>query len=196
MIRIFRDRRPIQDINDTRLHELREVLAWFEGWEKEVLASSDTVVNTEMHGRLPESNTSDTSPSVKADTLPKKYSRKSLPSDQCRMDVKCMLYTFEDVCRTHLLDFPDGEVVPSRFNSDPIENHFCQTRGIHGGNLTNPNYLEYCNTVNSIILCHFNIKSFCKQLDWGLPWWEFATKSLQEISGLLRSIPTAGFMYC
>lgn len=63
-----------------------------------------------------------------------------------------MLHTFEAVCRTHLDDFPNGSVVPARFNSDPVENHFCQMRGVHNGNMTNPNYGQYCDTVNAIIL--------------------------------------------
>lgn len=120
MIAVFRDRRPIKDKDDSRLHDLSKVLVWFKSWESEQKS--------------------------------KPTATKSLPSDQCLMDVKSMLYTFEDVCRTHLDDFPEGEVIPSRFNSDPVENHFCQTRGLHGGNLTNPTYQQYASTVNSIIL--------------------------------------------
>lgn len=78
---------------------------------------------------------------------------KSLPSAQCMEDMQAMLFSFQDVCKTHLADFPEGRgVVPARFNSDLVDNHFCQTRGIYGGNLTNPSYAQYCNTVNSVIL--------------------------------------------
>ncbi len=163
MIRIFRDKQPITDCNDTRLQELREVLKWFKAWKKELRENN-------------EANNASDKPQTKY--IP------ALPSDQCLMDVESMLYTFEDVCQAHLKDFPDGEIVPSRFNSDPVENHFCQTRGLHnnnnnnnnnrsllsvshliqytysckaqytyhGGNLTNPTYYEYCTTVNAIIL--------------------------------------------
>ena len=42
--------------------------------------------------------------------------------------------------------------MPSRFNSDPVENHFCQTRGLHGGNATNPTYDQYNSIVNLVVL--------------------------------------------
>jgi hypothetical protein len=48
--------------------------------------------------------------------------------------------------------FPRGYVVPSRINSDIVENHFCQHRGSYNGSTTNPTYLNYCSTVNSIVL--------------------------------------------
>jgi len=44
------------------------------------------------------------------------------------------------------------EVVPSRINSDIIENIFCQQRSLHHGATTNPNYNEYKTGVNIIIL--------------------------------------------
>ena len=84
-------------------------------------------------------------------------------------DVASMLFTFEDVCQTHLQDFPHGGgVVPSRFNSDLVENHFCQTRGIHGGNMTNPTYSQYRATVNSIILGQ-SLRSRGRKSNAGIP---------------------------
>ena len=62
----------------------------------------------------------------------------TLPPQKCMDDVQNMLITFPELCRQYLTDFPDGCVVPSRVNSDLIENHFCQTRGLHNGNMTNP----------------------------------------------------------
>ena len=122
MIRIFRDRRPITDPSDKRLAQLTAILAWFDEWEKD--ANKET----------------------------SKLARASLPSSQCMEDVRSMLHTFPEVCRVHLQDFPDGCVNPSRFNSDPVENHFCQTRGLKNGNTTNPTYQQYRTTVNSIVL--------------------------------------------
>ena len=76
----------------------------------------------------------------------------TLPSLKCMDDVQNMLLPFPELCRQHFADFPDGCVVPSWFTSDLIESHFCQARGLHNDNMTNPNYLTYCNTVNCIIL--------------------------------------------
>lgn len=77
---------------------------------------------------------------------------KSLLSQECLDDVQSMLITFPEVCRIHLKDFPHGGVVPSRFNTDIIENSFCQVRGLYNGSNTNPSYADYCKTVNSMIL--------------------------------------------
>jgi len=63
-----------------------------------------------------------------------------------------MLLTFKDICIIHLNRFPRGYVVPSRINSDIVENHFCQQRGLYNGSSTNPTYMNYCSTVNSIVL--------------------------------------------
>jgi hypothetical protein len=43
-------------------------------------------------------------------------------------------------------------IIPSRVNSDVIENLFCQERSLHNGANTNPTFLGYCRTINSIIL--------------------------------------------
>ncbi|KAL3856898.1 hypothetical protein ACJMK2_011604 [Sinanodonta woodiana] len=63
-----------------------------------------------------------------------------------------MLVTFSEIYKRHLHDFPYGVVVPSRFNADVLENHFCQERGLHNGNATHPSYSTYCSMVNSVIL--------------------------------------------
>ena len=60
--------------------------------------------------------------------------------------------TFIEICKIHISDFPGHDVSPSTFNSDIIENNFCQVRGLHNGNTTNPNYFTYKSTMNSVIL--------------------------------------------
>lgn len=42
--------------------------------------------------------------------------------------------------------------MPSRINSDIVENHFCQQRGMYNGCTSHPTYSNYCTTVNSVIL--------------------------------------------
>lgn len=44
------------------------------------------------------------------------------------------------------------EIVPSRINSDIIENVFCQQRSLYHGANTNPSYNEYRTGINSIVL--------------------------------------------
>ncbi|CAG2206495.1 unnamed protein product [Mytilus edulis] len=46
----------------------------------------------------------------------------------------------------------NASVIPSRLNSDVIENVFCQQRTLHSGANTNPTYLGYCHAMNSVIL--------------------------------------------
>ena len=52
------------------------------------------------------------------------------------------------VCLTEL----KTEIVPSRINSDIIENIFCQQRSLYHGANTNPSYNEYRTGINSIVL--------------------------------------------
>ena len=83
--------------------------------------------------------------------------RSSVPSTsffsrECADDFENMLVTFPEICRIHLADFPHSAIVPLRFNSDPVENFFCQQRGIHNGNNTNPTFKEYSSTVNAIVI--------------------------------------------
>lgn len=125
LISIFRDRRPISSVKDNRLSALKGIREWFREWKKEI------------EGR---------------DDLSPKEKEKSLPSKKCLCDHESLISTFIEICHIHLKDFPSSCVYPSRFNSDVIENNFCQVRGIHNGNSTNPTYHSYSNTMNSVIL--------------------------------------------
>lgn len=53
-------------------------------------------------------------------------------------------------CRSCCYKF-ENEIVPSRINSDIIENIICQQRSLYHGENTNPNY-EYRTGINSILI--------------------------------------------
>lgn len=53
-----------------------------------------------------------------------------------------------DIC----IDKLQVDLIPSRVNSDIIENIFCQQRALYHGANTNPNYNEYRTGITSIIL--------------------------------------------
>lgn len=123
LIKIFRDNRPILSNSDERLEKLKSILSWFQGWERNV-----------------------------EENIPQNKRGKCLPSAQCLQDLKFMIIPFCQLCLMRLDAFPEWGIIPSRFNSDLIENHFCQQRGLHNGNITHPNLATYSNTVNSIVL--------------------------------------------
>jgi hypothetical protein len=124
LISIFRDKRPIKSMDDTRLSSLKAIRQWFREWRNEIS-------NEEQSAKLRE---------------------KMLPSKTCLDDIDCLLATFSFVTTTHLKRFPGMGLYPFRYNSDIIENNFCQVRGLHNGMKTNPTYLEYQSTMNSVIL--------------------------------------------
>lgn len=72
-------------------------------------------------------------------------------SRECCEDVESMLVNLHEVTRLLLARHPNGAIIPATFNSNSIENFFCQQRGFNG-NKTNPTYADYCSTVNSIVL--------------------------------------------
>ena len=86
---------------------------------------------------------------------------KKLISPKCLEDIENMLLTFKEMCVIHLNRFPRGYVVPSRINSDIVENHFCQQHGLYNGSTTNPTYLNYCSTVNSTVVKIWRKKIQC-----------------------------------
>ena len=122
VIRNFRDPRPITDAGDERLSELHDVMEWFVKWENQI-KNDTSIKNKEKH----------------------------LISHQTREDIVSSLLGFEELCK-HKLKKSHGSIIPSRVNSDVIENLFCQQRTLHNGANSNPTYLGYCRTVNSVIL--------------------------------------------
>ena len=78
---------------------------------------------------------------------PEKY----LLSHQTRQDICSLITGFREFCQNKLPK-SDSSIIPSRVNSDVIENLFCQERALHNGANTNPTFLGYCRTINSIVL--------------------------------------------
>jgi hypothetical protein len=116
LIKNFRDSRPITDASDERLQENYDALQWFIKWENSVKQDS-TIQNKEKH----------------------------LISHQTRQDIVSSVLGFDELCK-HKFKKSHASIVPSRVNSDVIENIFCQQRTLHNGANTNPTYL------NSVIL--------------------------------------------
>lgn len=75
---------------------------------------------------------------------------KNLLSKECRDDLNSCILGFLSMCDTVLLE--GATIVPGHFNSDLIENFFCQQRGIHHGCNTNPTVNQYGPAVNAICL--------------------------------------------
>ena len=71
-------------------------------------------------------------------------------SHQTREDINSSIMGFEEFC-VDKLKVSNASIIPSRLNSDVIENMFCQQRTLHNGANTNPTYLGYCHSVNSVI---------------------------------------------
>lgn len=97
---------------------------WFQEWKQEISTLKSTGINT----------------------------TKMLISYKCLEDIDSMLLTFKEICRIHLRKYPNSYIVPSRINSDIVENHFCQQRGMYNGCTSHQTYSNYCTTVNSVIL--------------------------------------------
>ena len=125
IIEIFRDSRPLTSDTDPRLSKLRKAHKWFLDWEAAVMSESEL-------------------------TVPEKNHR--LITDKTRYDIASCIIGFEELCQMRHAHAPGSSIVPSRLNSDVLENIFSQQRGIHNGTNTNPDYVTYKQTVNSIIL--------------------------------------------
>lgn len=125
LIHIFRDTRPVKSMSDERLQTLDNISQWFQNWEN--------------------GNKKDT-------TIPENKKRQSLPSKECLEDLHILIKSFQQVCEMRCQDYPGWGIVPSRFNTDLVENQFCQQRGLFNGNATHPNLATYSHTVNSIII--------------------------------------------
>ncbi len=141
LISIFRDKRPFVSVYDTRMSQLTDILSWLTQWEDDVAKRNDS------------------------SDLEK---GKMLFSWQCREDLKALLMGFQEVVRMHLTDFPGSAIYAHRFNSDIVENHFSQIRGVCNGNLTHPNYFTYCHTVGSVILSQ-SVTSKGRKSNAGIP---------------------------
>jgi len=77
---------------------------------------------------------------------------KQLMSWETREDISFVIVGFMSICQRRLSQ--GHPVLPSRINSDLIENFFCQQRTQRHGSNQNPTYNEYCKAVNSTVLGH------------------------------------------
>lgn len=87
--------------------------------------------------------------SVKNDKSIKNKER-CLISRQTRHDIISGITGLEELWMFKLQK-SNSSIIPSKLNSDVIENLFCQQRTLH-----NP-YLGYCNTLNAEVLGHTSI---------------------------------------
>ena len=67
-------------------------------------------------------------------------------------DIQNVLEMFRRLCEEFIQRNPGAAFYTFRFNSDIVENHFGQVRGLKNGWLTPPSYATYLSTINSVIL--------------------------------------------
>lgn len=123
VIEIFRDPRPVTDLNDQRLQQLAKFETWLKQWYDEIELQS-------------------VEPTEKA---------KMFLTKETYSDIISMLRGFHDICARRITD-KGKSVVPASVNSDVIENFFCQQRTIRHGPNCNPSVHEYKFGINSTIL--------------------------------------------
>ena len=116
--------RPIAVLNDPRLATLQEVSEWFLAWERFVNESQ----------------------------LPKKDKSKMIMSSECHEDIQACIQGFILLCKFVLERSNSIHITPGLVNSDVIENIFNQQRSTYNGSNTNPNALQYRNSIDSILI--------------------------------------------
>lgn len=81
--------------------------------------------------------------------------QRHLLTKECRDDLNSSVKGFTSMCNRIL---QDGDTIkPGYFNSDIVENVFCQQRGICHGNNTNPTVSQYGPAINAICLCQATV---------------------------------------
>ena len=98
LVDFFQDSRPVTDVADARLRKFTEVYNWFKSWEKSESGNEST---SKRH--------------------------KGLFTMETREDIAFLYYGFMSLVEYSVNELKHG-VVPSRINSDIIENVFCQQR--------------------------------------------------------------------
>ena len=141
LIEIFRDTRPITSPSDERLQNIKKIAKWFSDWEEQINYKEELSLSEK---------------------------RNCLPTQECLDDLQALLIGFYKICEHRLEAFPGWGVVPSRYNTDIIENHFCQIRGIYNGNNCNPTLAAYSNLVNTVALGQ-TAKSKGRKSNCGIP---------------------------
>ena len=118
----FQDNRPIKDLTDARLKQFSDVYDWFKAWEK---SDSGEEPTNKRH--------------------------KGLLTMETREDIDFLYHGFMSLVEFSLTELKYC-VVPSRINSDVIENVFCQQRSLYHGATTSPTYNAYRQGINSVVL--------------------------------------------
>lgn len=96
--------------------------------------------------------------SLSNETVGKRY--KDLITMEIREDLHFMFYGIMSLTE-YAINEIHTEVVPSRLNSDIIENIFCQQRSIYHGPTTNSTYNSYRTGTNSVILGQTVVSKKC-----------------------------------
>lgn len=123
LVDIFHDyKRPITGVNDDRVQQLDKVLKFFQAWQTEILSSNATT----------------------------KVKNSRLITKETREDIESCLTGFIELVK--YVAKLGMALVPGFINSDPVENFFCQQRGIRNGLATNPKVSQYGAGVNAIII--------------------------------------------
>ena len=117
------DFRYIVGGDDPRLHQLRDVLKWFQRWEFAVSLS----------------------------TMPTVQKNKSLMTRQARDDLESTVLGLSHLCTRHFRN-SNRSLCPARLNSDVIENVFCQQRALQHGSNDNPDIYQYGSGISTLIL--------------------------------------------
>lgn len=123
MVTFFHDTRPVVGMSDPRLQTLRKNLDYFNKWELSVMENND---------------------------LTKAQKTRRLITQETRDDLNSAILGCLQICSNATK--MGISVIPAYLNCDPIENTFCQQRGINNGMNTNPTLLQYGPGINSIIL--------------------------------------------
>lgn len=123
LVDIFHDyKRPLVDMSDERINKVEGVINFFDAWELQILATNEL----------------------------QKVKNANLITRETREDTQSSLVGFIQLVKYVITN--GMAVNPGLINSDPVENFFCQQRGIRNGLATNPTVSQYGPGVNSIII--------------------------------------------
>ena len=104
--------------------------------------------------------------------------KKHLLTQETRDDLNSAVLGFTGVCEKVVN--MSHSLRPGYFNSDIIENFFCQQRGINHGCCTNPTVNQYGPGVNSIVLGQLSVSRKCNSGSKTLPFGASTAKPLNK----------------
>jgi hypothetical protein len=139
VISLFRDRRPITELSDPRMHCLLELENWLDKWAESI------------------SKITDKSSSEK---------NKMFISQETYSDLLSMCRGFTEICKRRN-EIHHRSITPAGLNSDVIENFFCQQRTLCNGSNSNPTVHQYKYGINATILSQNPVSkksnAYCKR---------------------------------